>query len=188
MENLEKRYIFPQQERELSVKIGLIMLPLELILHGLFIGISIYRQNSGGVLFSAFWALFFGFFHWINLRSRKYCLAKWSFDGTTIIVFVKDTSNSIDIHQTFCVAATDLAFARRYSQVTYPFIMIWKPGARVPYEKMGGYSALKYREALILPYDEETIALFHEHLGITEIPRWPKARVYSGKARQENSV
>ena len=183
MQNLEKQYIFPEQERKIFANGGLMLLPLELIVHGMFIGISIYHQKLDGVWVSLFLALLFAGVHFQNLRFRKYCLAKWSFDGTTFTVYIKNMSNTIDVNQPFCVSATDLSFARRYSPATYPFILIWKPGASVPYEEMGGYQALKKREALILPYDDKTITLFRENLDITEIPRWPRARVYYGHSR-----
>ena len=161
-------------ERKIFTKAGLIMLPLELIVHLMFIIPSIAHRNLDGVWVSLFFAIIFGAVHFQNLRLRKYCLAKWSFDGNIFAVYIKDTSYTIDVKQPFCISTTELSFARPYSPAKYPFIMIWKPGSRVPYEEMGGYQALKKRDALIIPYDAETIALFQEYLNVKEIPKWPK--------------
>ena len=183
MEDTRIRYIFPELERKLFVNAGRILFPLELIVHGFFIGLSVYHQNLDGVWVSLFFAIIFGAVHFQNLRLRKYCLARWSFDGAMFTVYIKNTSYTIDVNQPFCISTTELSFARRYSPAKYPFVMIWKPGASVPCEEMGGYQALKKRDALIIPYDDETIALFQECLNIKEIPQWPKARVYQSNPK-----
>ena len=183
MEDTRIRYIFPELERKLFVNAGRILFPLELIVHGFFIGLSVYHQNLDGVWVSLFFAIIFGAVHFQNLRLRKYCLAKWSFDGAMFTVYIKNTSYTIDVNQPFCISTTELSFARRYSPAKYPFVMIWKPGASVPYEEMGGYQALKKRDTLIIPYDDETIALFQECLNIKEIPQWPKARIYQSNPK-----
>lgn len=181
MQTLEKQYIFPEKERKVFANAGYILLPLELIVHAMLIGLSIHNQNLDGVWFSLFLAFLFAAVHFQNLRLRKYCLAMWSFDGNVFTVYIKDASHTVDLTQPFCISSTALSFARRYSPKRYPFIMIWKPGDSVPHEEMGGYQALKKREALIIPYNNETIALFQEHLNIKEIPKWPKSRVYYDK-------
>ena len=183
MQVSKNQYVFPALERKIFTKAGLIMLPLELIVHLMFIIPSITHRNLDGVWVSLFFAIIFGAVHFQNLRLRKYCLAKWSFDGTIFAVYNKDTSYTIDVNQPFCISTTELSFARRYSPAKYPFIMIWKPGSRVPYEEMGGYQALKKRDALIIPFDDETIALFQEYLNVKEIPRWPKSSVYYGVSK-----
>ena len=185
MQNSKYQYVFPEQEREIFTKIGLIMLPAELTVHLLFIIPSITRKNMDGVWCSMFFAIIFGIVHFQNLRYRKYCLAKWSFNGTVFTVYVKDMGYSIDITHPFCIAATTLAFARRYTSKKYPFIMIWKPGDKAPYEDMGGYYALKKRDALVIPYNDETLAIVRENLGIKEIPDWPKSRVCFGVSKNQ---
>lgn len=183
MQIINNQYVFPVQERKIYTKAGLILFPLELIVHLMLIVLSITHKNLDGIWVSLFFAIIFGAVHFQNLRLRKYCLAKWSFDGTIFTVHIKDMNYTIDINQPFCIATTTLTFARRYSPAKYPFVMIWKPGASVPYEEMSGYQALKRRDALIIPYDDETIALFQEHLNIKEIPKWPKSSVYYGISR-----
>ena len=183
VQKFNDQYVFPEKERKIFVNAGRILFPFELMVHIMFIGLSIYYRNLDGVWVSLFLTIIFGAVHFQNLRLRKYCLAKWSFDGTIFTVYVKDMYDTIDVNQSFCIAATELAFARRYSPVKHPFIMIWKPGASVPYEEMGGYQALKKRDALIIPYEDETLALFKEHLNIKEIPEWPKSSVYYGVSK-----
>ena len=183
MQVSKNQYVFPALERKIFTKAGLIMLPLELIVHLMFIIPSITHRNLDGVWVSLFFAIIFGAVHFQNLRLRKYCLAKWSFDGTIFTVYIKDTSYAINTDQPFCISIVDLSFARRYSPTTYQFIMIWKPGSRVPYEEMVGYQALKKRDALIIPFDDETIALFQIYLNIKRIPQWPTSSVYYGIAK-----
>ena len=186
MQDDKNQYIFPEQERTIFTKTGLIILfPLELMVHAIFVVPSIIHKNLDGVWVSLFFAIIFGALHFQNLQLRKYCLAKWSFNGTTFSVYVKEIGRSIDITQPFCVSVTTLAFARRYSPEKYPFIMIWKPGQHAPYEDMGGYVALKKRDALIIPYNDETLALFQKHLTINEIPMWPKSRVCFGVSENQ---
>lgn len=185
MQSSKDQYVFPEQEREIFTKIGLIMLPVELVMHLMFIVPSISNQNWDGFWCSMFFAIIFGVVHFRNLRFRKYCLAKWSFNGTAFTVYVKDMGSSIDITHPFCISTTTLAFARRYTPKKYPFIMIWKPGQNAPYEDMGGYAALKKRDALIIPYNDETLALFQEHLAINEIPTWPKSSVCFGVSKNQ---
>lgn len=74
-----------------------------------------------------------------------------------------------------------LSFSRRYLQVKYPFIMLWRPGQLAPYEEMNGYSALKKRQALILPYNEVTLEILNQDLQIMKIPQWPKFAVFQGR-------
>lgn len=183
MTYFKKEYIFPENERKIFINAGRILFPLEMILHITNISLSIKYQNLDGVWLSLFFAVIFASVHFQNLRFRKYCLAKWSFDGKIFAVYVKDMCDTIDTSYPFCIATTELTFNRRYSFVKYPFIMIWKPGDSVPYEEMNGYQALKKREALIIPYDDTTIALLHEHLNVKEIPQWPKSHVYYGISR-----
>ena len=183
MQIFKDQYIFPEQERKIFANAGRILFPLELIVHLIFIVPAIIYKNLDGVWVSLFFVIVFGAVHFQNLRLRKFCLAKWSFDGTIFTVYIKDMSYTIDVNQPFCIATSALSFGRRYSPVKYPFVMIWKPGARVPYEEMGGYQALKKRDALIIPYDDETIALFQKYLNIKEIPKWPKSSVYYGISR-----
>ena len=187
MQKFNDQYVFPENERKIFVNAGRILFPLELMVHTLFIGLSIYHQNLDGVCVSLFLAIIFGAVHFQNLRLRKYCLAKWSFVGTIFTVYVKDMYDTIDVNQPFCIATTELTFARRYSPEKYPFIMIWKPGAHVPYEEMGGYQALEKRDALIIPYNDETLAIFKECLNIKEIPKWPKVSVYYGNSVQQEN-
>lgn len=187
MQGFIDQNVFPEKERKIFVKAGRVLFLLELMVHIMFIGLSIYHHNLDGVWVSLFLAIIFGAVHFQNLRLRKYCLAKWYFDGRTFSIYVKDVYDTIDVNQPFCIATTELAFARRYAPEKYPFIMIWKPGAHIPYEEMGGYQALKKRDALIIPYNDETLAIFKEYLNIKEIPKWPKASVYYGNsAQQEN--
>lgn len=188
MQNIKKEYVFPEQERKLFVNAGRILFPLELVVHIMFIAPAIIHKNLDGIWASLFFAIIFGAVHFQNLRLRKYCLAKWSFDGTFFTVSIKDMDYTIDVNQPFCVATTELSFARRYSSEKYPFIMLWKPGASVPHEEMGGYQALKKRDALIIPYDNETIALFQEHLNMKEISKWPKSSVYYGISRERDNT
>lgn len=183
MPELKNQYIFPEPERKIFVNGGRMLLPIELIMHGMFLGSSIYHQDTDGVWISLLLALLFGGVHYQNLQLRKYCLAKWSFNGTTFAVDVKDMRHAIDVNQPFCVSSTVLTFARRYSPAKYPFIMIWKPGANVPFVEMGAYKALKKRDALIIPYNAETAALFREFLNLQEIPSWPKSHVFYGNSR-----
>lgn len=177
------QYVFPAKERNIFTKAGLVLLPLEVVVHILFIAPAIIHKTLDGVWLSLFFAIIFGAVHFQNLRLRKYCQAKWSFDGAMFTVYIKNKNHMIDVNQPFCVAVTTLSFARRYSPVKYPFIMIWKPGDSVPYHEMSGYQALKKRDALIIPYDDETIALFREYLNIKEIPQWPKSSVHYGISR-----
>lgn len=187
MQNTEKQYVFPEQERKIFVYGGRILLPLELLVHFIFITPAITHKNLDGVWVSLFFAIIFGFVHFQNLRLRKYCLAKWSFDGTILTVYIKNMRYVIDFNQPFCIAHTALSFSHRYSPAKYPFILIWKPNSSAPYEEMGGYQALKKRDALIIPYDDETLSLFKEYLHIKEIPKWPKSSIYYGISSENTS-
>lgn len=187
MKDTTVKYVFPETERKVFIYAARILCPLELLMHGYLIGSSVYNQDLDGVWISFFFCVIFGVVHFQNLRYRKYCLAKWSFNETAFTVYIKDQEYTVDVTQAFCVATTTLTFSRRYKPEKYPFIMIWKPGDSVPYEDMGGYFALKKRDALIVPYNDETLTIFKEAFAIHEIPRWPKSRVCFGiSANQTN--
>ena len=59
MQVSKNQYVFPAQERKIFTKAGLIMLPLELIVHLMFIIPSITHRNLDGVWVSLFFAIIF---------------------------------------------------------------------------------------------------------------------------------
>ena len=146
----------------------------------MFIIPSVLNCNLDGIWVSLFLAIIFGLVHFDNLRNRKYCLAKWSFDGTAFYVHMKGMDRKVEISHPFCVCTTMLSFSRRCSAQKYPFIMVWNPGAGVAYEEMNGYRALKVRDAVIIPLDEQSSKIFSDTFGITNTPSWPKSRVCNG--------
>lgn len=76
MNDMHPQYVFPKQDRELVTKTSYLLVPLELLIHGLCIYTSILHKNLDGIWLSMFFTVMFGLAHYLNLRYRKYCLAK----------------------------------------------------------------------------------------------------------------
>lgn len=174
-------FVFPEIERKLFSRPGVFAFVfIEILAHSLFVGCSIYYRNLDGIYFSLLLAFIFGLCHIQNLRYRKYCLAKWSFDGTAFHVRIKDDERMIDLRQPFCVSTTTFTFSRRYSPQKHPFIMLWKPGHDAAYEDMNGFAALKKFDILIIPYNESTFGIFKDKLPLSKLPAWPRSAVFTG--------
>ena len=174
------QYIFPELERTVFIKSNFILVPLELILHAICIGTSVVHQNLDGVYISLFFAVIFAIVHFQNLLFRKYCLAKWSFDGIAFYNHIGGTKRALDVTKPFCLSFTTLSFNRRYSFTKYPFLMIWKPGMSAPYADMNGYVALKKRDAILIPFDDKTCNLLSDLIASDNYPEWPRSGVYNG--------
>lgn len=179
--NIEKaQYVFPRTERMLFTKTGRVLAVFELLIHVILISSTIESGNLNGLWASLAFCCVFGWVHFENLRARKYCLAKWDFDGWAFCVFIKNERRVVELDQPFCISKTKLSFNRRYTSEKYPYYMIWKPGGRAPYEEMNGYAALMKRDAILIPCNEQTGKLFRDELNIRNIPDWPRSGVYAG--------
>lgn len=179
MSNNMPQYIFPEVERSACSESGRILAVLELIVHGFFIGSSVLNRVLTGVWISLGLAVFFGFWHYGNLKYRKYCLAMWIFDGSAFHVYIGEEIRSVEIDSPFCISQTTLSFSMGRAVSEHAFLMLWKPGQSAPYEGMNGYQAMAKREAMVIPCNAETLGLLNEILHVKNVPQWPKSSVIS---------
>lgn len=173
------QYIFPETERSAFSEGRRVLAVLELILFAFFNGSSVLSGSLIGVWISLVLAVFFGFWHYGNLKYRKYCLAMWIFDGSAFHVYIGEEIRSVEIDSPFCISQTTLSFSMGRAVSEHAFLMLWKPGQSAPYEGMNGYQAMAKREAMVIPCNAETLGLLNEILHVKNVPQWPKSSVIS---------